>query len=205
MSWRNAIRFSHSTELFNFEELCLKIISYCNKQSLKEGICIHSPIIKLGIQDNLLISNNLLSLYSKCYEVNHARHFFEEMPHRDVVSWSGLLSAYVKEGSYEEALELFELMKFSGEYPNEFTLSSLIRACSALRNFIQGTKVQAYVIKNGFDSNSVLTSSLMDLYSKCDYSEEAYNIFVNMQSSDTVSWTTMISSFAQEGNCGLLL
>ncbi|KAL3524332.1 hypothetical protein ACH5RR_017166 [Cinchona calisaya] len=122
------------------------------------------------------------------------------MPHRDVVSWSGLLSAYVKDGCYEEALELFDLMKVSGECPNEFTLSSVIRACSALRDFIQGTKVQAYVIKNGFDSNPVLTSSFIDLYSKCECSEEAYKIFVNMQSDDTVSWTTMISSFVQEGS-----
>ncbi|CDP05128.1 unnamed protein product [Coffea canephora] len=200
MSWRNALRLSHRTGPHNFEETCSKIVSYCNKQLLKEGICVHSPSIKAGFQDNLWISNNLLALYSKCHGVDHARHFFEEMPYKDVVSWSGLLSAYVKHGCYEEALELYDLMKFSGECPNEYTLSIVIRACSALRDRNQGTTVQACAIKSGFDSNPVLTSSLIDLYSKCDNKEAAHKIFMNMRNGDTVSWTTMISSFIQEGS-----
>ncbi|KAI3471174.1 hypothetical protein Pfo_027837 [Paulownia fortunei] len=181
-------------------ETCSKIIYFCNKQFLKDGLCIHSPILKLGLEDNLLLSNNLLSLYAKCCGVDHARHFFDEMPYRDVVSWTGVLSAYVKDGNHEEALRFFDLMKVSGEKPNEFTFSNVLRSCSALRNLVHGTKVQASVIKHGFESNPILCSSLIELYSKWDLLEEAVGVFNGMANGDTVSWTAMISSFGQTGN-----
>ncbi|KAK4436266.1 Pentatricopeptide repeat-containing protein, chloroplastic [Sesamum alatum] len=181
------------------EETCSKIIQFCNKHYLKDGICIHSPIFKLGVQDNLLLSNNLLSLYAKCCGIEHARHLFDEMPYRDVVSWTGVLSAYVKDGNHEEALRFFHLMKVSGEKPNEVTFSNVLRSCSVLGNLVYGTRVQACVIKHGFESNPILCSSLIELYSKWDFFEEAVGVFNAMENGDTVSWTAIISSLMQAG------
>ncbi|KAK6117666.1 hypothetical protein DH2020_048583 [Rehmannia glutinosa] len=182
------------------EETCSKIIYFCNKQFLKDGICIHSPILKLGLQDNLLLSNNLLSLYAKCCGVEHARHLFDEMPYRDVVSWTGVISAYVKDGNHEEALRFFNLMKVSGEKPNEFTFSNMLKSCSAMSNHVHGTKVHACVIKHGFESNPILSTSLIEFYSKWGFVKEAVGVFNAMAYGDTVSWTAMISSFVQAGN-----
>jgi len=107
---------------YRFQEICIGVVSLCNSKSLKEGVCVHSPIIKLGLQDNFYLNNNLLSLYAKCFGVDHARHFFDEMPYKDVVSWTGILSAYVRNENHEQALELFGSMISFGRYPNEFTL-----------------------------------------------------------------------------------
>lgn len=182
---------------YRFQEICIGVVSSCNSKSLKEGVCVHSPIIKLGLQDNFYLNNNLLSLYAKCFGVDHARHFFDEMPYKDVVSWTGILSAYVRNENHEQALELFGSMISFGQYPNEFTLSSVLRSCSAIGEFECGSRIQAYMIKNGFDSNPVLASALIGLYSKCGFIEEAYADFAYMGGGDTVSWTTMISSLVQ--------
>lgn len=116
------------------------------------------------------------------------------------VSWTSLLSAYVKVGSHEEALGLFNLMMISWECPIEFTLSNVFWACSALWDSTLGTKIHIYAIKNGFGSNHILSSNLIDFHSKCSNTVGAYNIFRNMQNADNISWTTMISSFEKEGN-----
>ncbi|KAL0452458.1 UNVERIFIED_CONTAM: Pentatricopeptide repeat-containing protein, chloroplastic [Sesamum latifolium] len=120
------------------------------------------------------------------------------MPYRDVVSWTGVLSAYVKDGNHEEALRFFDLMKVSGEKPNEVTFSNVLRSCSALGDFVLGARVQAR--KHGFESNPILCSSLIELYSKWDLFEEAVGVFNAMENGDTVSWTTIISSLVQAGN-----
>nr|POE73488.1 pentatricopeptide repeat-containing protein, chloroplastic [Quercus suber]POE81807.1 pentatricopeptide repeat-containing protein, chloroplastic [Quercus suber] len=151
----------------------------------------------MGLQDDMYLNNNLLSLYAKCFGVDHAHHFFDEMPCKDVVSWTGILSSYVRNENHEQALRLFDSMLNSSQYPNEFTLSSVLRSCSALGEFDYGTLIQAYMIKNGFDSNPILASVLIDLYSKCNCTEEAYKVFECMDGGDTVSWTTMISSLVQ--------
>ncbi|EXC05947.1 hypothetical protein L484_014215 [Morus notabilis] len=127
------------------------------------------------------------------------------MPHRDVVSWTGLLSAYTRDGKHGEALELFNSMVTSGESPNEFTFSSVLRSCSAMGEFDEGTRVHAYVIKLGLKCNTFLLSSLIDFYAKCGCSEEAHGMFRYMDSGDTISWTTMISSLVQAQKWSLAL
>ncbi|KAK2654001.1 hypothetical protein Ddye_013857 [Dipteronia dyeriana] len=193
------------SEIYRLEEICSGVIKLCNSKSFKEGVCIHSPIIKLGFHDHLYMNNNLLSLYSKCFGVDNARQFFDEMPHRDVVSWTSVLSAYVKSGNHEQALEFFDLLMFSGQYPNEFTLSNVLRSCSALGQFEYGTRIQSHIVKHGFVSNPVLGSALIDMYSKWGFTEEAYKLFAYMENGDTVSWTTMISSFVQARKWGQAL
>ncbi|KAA8544043.1 hypothetical protein F0562_021780 [Nyssa sinensis] len=200
MLWRTVPKISNRILLCLSEDICSQVLSFCNSKSIKEGVCIHSPIIKLGLQDELFLNNNLLSLYAKCFGLEHARHFFDEMLYKDVVSWAGMLSAYVRQGNHEEALELFDFMKTYGQYPNEFTLSSVLRSCSALKEFNQGTQIQAYMIKTGFESSPVLGSSLINLYSKCNCFEEAYKIFTCVNNRDIVTWTTMMSSFVQAQN-----
>ncbi|KAK1398436.1 Pentatricopeptide repeat-containing protein [Heracleum sosnowskyi] len=194
---RTIPRISNKTELSSIENICLNVLTFCNSKSLKLGICAHSPIIKLGLEHNLLLNNNLLSIYAKCYGLEHARHLFDEMPQRDVVSWTGMLSAYSKCKNHEEALRLFDLMRINGHYPNEFTLSSVLRSCSSLGRFSLGSQLQSYMIKNGFDTNGILASSLIDLYSKCGLTKEAYELFKNIKNADTLLWTTIISAYIQ--------
>ncbi|KDP22208.1 hypothetical protein JCGZ_26039 [Jatropha curcas] len=191
--------------LQRFEDVCSQIVSFCNSKSSKQGVCIHSPIIKLGIQDNLYLNNNLLSLYWKCLGVQHARQFFDEMPCRDVVSWTGILSAYTKDEKYEEALDIFDLMVLSGPYPNAFTFSSVLRSCAAVGDFSYGKRSHASLIKHGFESNQILGSSLIDFYSKFDSAEEALKHFRYMDNNDTVSWTMVICTFAQARKWGQAL
>ncbi|GAV76322.1 PPR domain-containing protein/PPR_2 domain-containing protein/DYW_deaminase domain-containing protein [Cephalotus follicularis] len=198
MICKTAAKLTNRSELYRFEYVCSRVVSLCNSKSLKEGICVHSPIIKLGFHHHLYMNNNLLSLYHKCFGADHARHFFDKMPYKDVVSWTAIMSAYVQSAIYEKALELFDLMVILGQSPNEFTLSSAIRSCAALRDFDQGTRLQAFVIKHGFDMNPILGSNLIDLYSKCKFIMESYEVFKLLGNGDIVCWTTVISSFVQD-------
>ncbi|KAK9914346.1 hypothetical protein M0R45_038130 [Rubus argutus] len=198
MSLAKVTKFcSNIDQLHSFKDICFRVLSLCNSKSLKEGICVHSPIIKLSLQHDLYLTNNLLSLYTKCFGVKCARHLFDEMPGRDVVSWTGMLSGYVRNGCHDEALDFFDSMIVYGQCPNEYTLSSVLRSCSFLGELDHGTRVQTYVIKFGFESNQFLGSSLIDLYTKCGCTEDPYRIFRCMGSGDTVSWTAMISSLVE--------
>ncbi|KAK6936773.1 DYW domain [Dillenia turbinata] len=197
MIWRTLSKCFGANELTLLGETCLPLISFCNSRSLKEGVCVHGPILKLCLQDQLFLNNNLLTLYAKCFGVRQARQFFDEMPYRDVVSWTGMLSAYAKGGCHNNVVELFGQMVIFGQCPNEFTLSSVLRSCSAVEDCYWGTRVHSYMVKLGFEANEVLCSALINLYSKCDYVEEAQKLFAPMNAGDVFTWTTMISSLIQ--------
>ncbi|KAL2324578.1 hypothetical protein Fmac_023636 [Flemingia macrophylla] len=184
---------------FRFRETFLHLLCLCNSQSLQEGLCVHSPIIKVGLQHDLYLNNNLLSLYAKCFGVPQARHFFDEMPHKDIVSWTTLLSAHTRNNHHLEALQLFGLMLGSGQCPNEFTLSTALRSCSALGEFLSGAQIHASVVKLGLEPDPVLGTTLLDLYTKCDCPVEAHKLLAFVKDGDVVSWTTMISSLVESG------
>ncbi|KAF4400290.1 hypothetical protein G4B88_019499 [Cannabis sativa] len=208
---RTLLKLKVNNTLFNktetecFEETCLRIVSSCNSQSLEQGLCVHTPLIKLGLQGNMLLSNNLLSLYAKCFGPQQAHYLFDEMPYRDVVTWTGLLSAYSRADKHCMTLELFDSMIASGETPNEFTFSSVLRSCSALGELYLGTHIHNYIVKLGLETNTVLLTSLIDFYAKCGYTEEAHNVFRNMDKGNTITWTTMISSLLQAQKWSLAL
>ncbi|XP_058068635.1 pentatricopeptide repeat-containing protein At5g52850, chloroplastic [Magnolia sinica] len=180
------------------EEFFSWALSFSNSSSLQEGTSLHSPIIKLGLHHHLFLNNLLLSLYSKCSAVGPARNLFDGMSIRDVVSWTTLISAYVRQGNHVEALELFGLMVFSGFTPNEFTFSTVLRSCSSLGDLRRGLSVHTQILKRGFGSNLILASALINFYSKCDEVDGAFGNFKAMMNNhDTVSWTTMISACTQ--------
>ncbi|KAK4279284.1 hypothetical protein QN277_011084 [Acacia crassicarpa] len=84
-------------ESYRFQEICLRVLSLCRSNCRKDGVCVHSPLIKLGLEyDMYYLSNTLLNLYAKCFGIEQARHFFDEIPQRDVVSWTPILSTHVR-------------------------------------------------------------------------------------------------------------
>ncbi|XP_019088796.1 PREDICTED: pentatricopeptide repeat-containing protein At5g52850, chloroplastic-like [Camelina sativa] len=188
---------SRNNELGNLQQLCIRILSFCESNSSRIGLHIHCPVIKFGLLNNLDLCNNLLGLYLKSDGIWDARKLFDEMPQRTVFAWAVVISAYTKSKEFVSAVSLFGEMMASGTNPNEFTFSSLIRSCAGLRDLSYGVRVHGSVIKTGFLGNSVIGSSLTDLYSKCGQFKEARELFSSLQNADTISWTMMISSLVE--------
>ncbi|CAN0891776.1 Pentatricopeptide repeat-containing protein At5g52850, chloroplastic [Linum grandiflorum] len=146
-----------------------QVVSFCSLRSLKQGICVHAPLIKLCLHDHLYLNNNLLSLYGKCFGLKNARQLFDEMPLRDVVSWSGILSTYTKNGKHEETLDAYRDMEVSdrvfglidGGDVVSWTamISSSVRAGKmkrALKLYLK--MIKAGIAPNGFTFPKILTA-----------------------------------------------
>ncbi|KAK7359226.1 hypothetical protein VNO77_01178 [Canavalia gladiata] len=73
------------------------------------GAQLHAQILFLGgFTSDLYVNNTLIDMYVKCGFLNCARKVFDEMPERDVVSWTGLIVAYARSGDMESARDLFD-------------------------------------------------------------------------------------------------
>lgn len=71
---------------------------------------MHGIIIKNGHVNNLYIGNSLINLYAVFHKLHDARKVFDEMPERDVFSWTSLLGGHVKQGEITIASEIFTMM-----------------------------------------------------------------------------------------------
>jgi len=109
-----------------------------NRKALEEGRLVHTHIINSGFNSNLFLLNSIVNMYAKCESMEDARQVFDGMQKRDMVTWTALISGHVQNQHGEEALKLFPQMLRAGMKPNEFTFSSVLRACASMLTLEQG-------------------------------------------------------------------
>eukprot|EP01018_Ginkgo_biloba_P015808 Gb_31706 [translate_table: standard] len=176
------------------------VLKACAKlASLEHGKEIHSYILKMGFESDVFIGSALVDLYAKCRNLVYARHVFDKMPLRNLVSWNVMISGYIACGHDEEALRLFHQMQLRTVKADEFTFSSVLRACSSLVALDQGLEIHAHIIKKGFESDLYVGTALVDMYAKCTSIEAALKVFDKIAERNVVSWTAVIAGYTQTG------
>ncbi|KAF7806381.1 pentatricopeptide repeat-containing protein [Senna tora] len=138
--------------------------------------------------------------YGKMGDVQNARKLFDEMPERNVISWSAMMAAYSRVSNFKEVLALFSEMQITGTEPNESILVTVLTACAHLGALMQGLWVHSYAKRFNFDSNPILATALVDMYSKCGCVESALSVFESIPSKDAGAWNAMISGVALSGD-----
>lgn len=173
---------------------------YAKKKWYSEGKAVHGRLIRYGIvpDDHLWIS--LINFYAKCGALDFASKAFDEMPVKDVVSWSVLIDGFVAEERNKEAGELFHRMRTAGVRPNGFTLLSVVKSCSMSVNLEFGKQLHAEVVKGGYFSDVYVGSALVKLYAECDEMKYAHKVFYALPDQNVVSWNAFLSGYAKAGD-----
>ncbi|KAF5755704.1 putative tetratricopeptide-like helical domain superfamily [Helianthus annuus] len=193
---------------------------------------VHGQVFGFGFLSSLVLCSSMIDCYVKCGEMSDARKLFDEMPKRDVVSWTTLISGYAKWGDMNtarqlfddmpkknpvscnamisgyarngfghEALELFTEMMVKRVKPDQFTFSSALCACASIPSIKNGKQIHGFLIKTHFKPNTIVVSSLIDMYSKCGNLALADRVFkLTSDKTNTILWNTMISALAQHGH-----
>lgn len=79
-----------------------------SENNVNLGRRLHGESLKLGgFSDDLFVGNVLIEMYVKCGWLDCGRKMFDEMPERDLISWTSLIDAYAKAGHMGPASELF--------------------------------------------------------------------------------------------------
>ncbi|VFQ73040.1 unnamed protein product [Cuscuta campestris] len=95
-----------------------------------KGEEIHARLLKLGFHSNHSVCNALISMYSKCGNIEAALQVINKMEARNTFSWTSMITGFAKHGFAKRALDLFGQMLGSGVKPNEVTYIVVLSACS---------------------------------------------------------------------------
>ncbi|KAG9143770.1 hypothetical protein Leryth_011439 [Lithospermum erythrorhizon] len=166
--------------------------------TLEYGLQVHAQAIKQGLDDNVYVGSSLISMYSKCQEIEAAKKAFDVMGEKNNVSWNALLGGLAQNGYAHDVMELFMNMRFSGFEPNDFTYTSILSACACLRDIEVGCQVHAVIIKNKFDTNLYVGNAIVDMYAKCGSLDDANQQFELLTTRDHISWNAIIVGYVQE-------
>ncbi|GAB2271907.1 hypothetical protein Dimus_006735 [Dionaea muscipula] len=176
------------------------ILKTCNAvEAFDYGKQIHAQIIKNNVQSDEFIGSGLVELYSLSASIDDAVKCFDLTPKLDVVSWTSMISAYVKNGQYEKASAMFlDVLEF-GRKPDEFMISSLLTACVYMCAARPGEQLQGYALKTGFGSFTAVKNAQMCMHAEAGDIDSANLTFKEIKNPNLISWSVIIRSNAQHG------
>ncbi|XVF54000.1 hypothetical protein PTKIN_Ptkin05aG0146300 [Pterospermum kingtungense] len=98
--------------------------------AIDHGKWIHGYLSRSGVECDVVIGTALIDMYGKCGNVERAYEVFTEMPKKDNLAWTAMISAFALHGYSKEAFDTFEEMEAVGLKPNHVTFVGLLSACA---------------------------------------------------------------------------
>ncbi|MCO5598496.1 hypothetical protein L7F22_052593 [Adiantum nelumboides] len=185
--------------------LFMVVLKACaNLMSPEAGWKLHAFVVGYGFESDSHVGSSLIFMHAEFGSLCYAQIVFNKLKEPSIVAWNTLIMGYAEGGFSNEAFALFRGMQMFTD-PDDVTLLSVLKACINSEDLNVGMDVHAQAIANGLDMHLFVGSSLVDMYAKCGGIEHAYAFFKKLDAHDVVSWTAMITAFAQPETWDLTL
>lgn len=193
---------SSSTILPSPHSFAAAFTAAARAHSASAGAVVHALACKLpSASSNVFVSTALLNMYCKLGLIPDAQLVFDEMPHRNEVSWAAMVAGYAARKCSQEAFELFQQML--GECPlhkNEFVATAVLSAISVPLGLPMGVQVHGLVVKDGMVGFVSVENSLVTMYAKAGCMDAAFHVFESSKERNSITWSAMITGYSQNGN-----
>ncbi|KAK4282196.1 hypothetical protein QN277_013601 [Acacia crassicarpa] len=159
--------------------------------------------MKISIYDSFLLRFRYAAhrkQYSTSINANLTTWFNKYVDKTSVLSWNTVIADFARSGDSVEALRAFSSMRKLALHPNRSTLPCAVKSCSALFDLHAGKQIHLQALIFGFESDLFVSSSLIDMYSKCGELKDARTLFDEIPTRNVVSWTSMIVGYVQNDN-----
>nr|AYM00496.1 pentatricopeptide repeat protein [Salvia miltiorrhiza] len=168
--------------------------------SLSLGRQVHSYTVKLGMVSEGHVGSSILTMYSKCGNLEDSLKAFEQLGRKDNVSCTSMIVGFAENGCPDKAIQLFQEVGFKESIPDDRILAAVLNSCSALRSLKLGREVHGFALQcRSGEQQAVVDSALVNMYSKCGDLGSARIVFDKMCIKDQASWSSLISGFSRSG------
>ncbi|KAI5669365.1 hypothetical protein M9H77_19218 [Catharanthus roseus] len=160
------------------------------------GKQMHSFSTKIPFGADISVANSIVDMYLKCGLADEAERYFNEMPVKNVVSWTVMITGYGKYGLGNEAIHLFKKMQSSNVEPDGVAYLALLSACSHSGLVEEG---QEYFTRlcNNYQLRPRVEhyACMVDILGRAGRLEEAKNLIESMPLKPNIGiWQTLLSA-----------
>ncbi|KAL9674000.1 hypothetical protein QQ045_030264 [Rhodiola kirilowii] len=167
--------------------------------TLEFGKQVHCCIVKTGFEPNVFVKTSLVDMYAKCGGLCSARVILENMVGDDVVPWNSMIVSCVRQGFEEESLLLFKKMHARNMRIDDYTFPSVLNSIASFTDVRNAKCVHSLICKTGFEASKPVSNALVDMYAKKGDLQFAFSIFHHMPDKDVISWTSLVTGCAHNG------
>ncbi|KAF5189779.1 Pentatricopeptide repeat-containing protein [Thalictrum thalictroides] len=170
------------------------VYGYLKMGKLEEAVMVFENMVERDV----VSWSSMIDGYCKKGMLIEARELFQNMPERNVVSWTTMISGYMKAEQWEDGFRLFILMRSEESVDiNSTTLAVIFDACSNLGKLKEGIQVHGLFLSMGFGFDVFLGNSIINMYCRAGFMDDASKIFSMMTDKDVVSWNCLIAGYVQ--------
>ncbi|XP_057856029.2 LOW QUALITY PROTEIN: pentatricopeptide repeat-containing protein At4g02750 [Cryptomeria japonica] len=173
------------------------VLSSCAAtEAMEQGKQTHAKIIGCGLVSDVLMGSALVAMYAKCGSIEYARHVFDKMHTRNVVSWTIIILGYAQHGHGKIALQLFDEMQQAGMKPNHITFVGVLIGCN-----------HAGLVDEGWNSFTSMSrdyylapreehyACMVDILCRAGHLNQAEKFINDMPfQPDSIMWHTLLSA-----------
>ncbi|WVY96585.1 hypothetical protein V8G54_028736 [Vigna mungo] len=172
------------------------LISSCDfSGGLYVGKQLHGLAVNYGFMCETSVRNAMITMYGQHGMVEEAKRVFAELDDRSLISWSALLSVFVKNGHANKAFEFFLNMIQIGVSLDSGCFSTVLDGCSEWNNLKFGVQIHGLTVKLGHVSDVNSGTALVDLYAKCGSLKSARAIFDRLRNKTIASFNAILVGY----------
>ncbi|CAH9110080.1 unnamed protein product [Cuscuta europaea] len=199
MMHSDGMGFDRATLVTVFSVLC-KVLDDLS-WSLKFCSQLHCISLKTGFVLDVEVVTALIKAYSSFLEGNIGdcyMLFLEVRGCGDIILWTEIMATFSQKEP-EVALFLFSQLHREGLVPDAFAFSVALKACAGFVTERHASMLHCQCKKSGFTDYLVLQNALIHAYGRCGSITEARQVFDEMSLRDTVSWNSILKTYAFHG------
>ncbi|KAJ0262369.1 Pentatricopeptide repeat-containing protein [Hirschfeldia incana] len=168
---------------------------------LEKGIAIHEYVVTQGMMGEVSVATSLVSMYSKCGDLEIAEELFTNIKDRDVITWSAMITSFELAGHHDEALSLFRDMMKTDVKPNGVALTSVLPACAGISAASRlGKSIHCYAIRTDIVSELATATAIISMYAKNGLFSPALKAFERLPIKDAVAFNALAQGYIQIGD-----
>ncbi|QCE01620.1 pentatricopeptide repeat-containing protein At5g16860 [Vigna unguiculata] len=179
------------------------LVACARLAALRFGRQIHAYVLRNCCGSVMLfVANCLIDMYSKCGDVDTAQMVFDNMAHRNAVSWTSLMTGYGMHGRGDDAVRVFDEMRKVSLVPDGITFLVLLYACSHSGMVDQGIDFFNRMRKEfGVEPGPEHYACMVDLWGRAGRLGEAMKLIDEMPMEPTpVVWVALLSACRLHSN-----
>ncbi|KAH7434163.1 hypothetical protein KP509_06G003600 [Ceratopteris richardii] len=169
-------------------------------KALQKGQDIENKIITVGLEKDEFVGVAVIGMYAKCGQLLEAEKTFMMLSEQNAAAWTTLIAGFSEHGLVQETLDSLECMKQAGFTPDPVCFLCALKACVSIGAIGKGKELHADIIIEGLETEIYLGNSLVDMYGKFGSIVEAQDVFDELVTRDVVSWTALITGYAEHGH-----
>ncbi|KAG9446717.1 hypothetical protein H6P81_012845 [Aristolochia fimbriata] len=164
--------------------------------ALETGKWVHFYVKKKRLKLTVNLGTALMDFYAKCGLVDNSLEVFEQMPQKNVLSWTVLILGLASNGRGREALQVFHKMQELGWKPNDVTFIGVLSACSHMGLVDEGKKLFHMMSTDfGIEPRIEHYGCMVDILARAGLVIEAHRFINDMPiKPNAVVWRTLLAA-----------